>query len=465
MKVRALVLALVLVVAVGIAALLVGVGYRSGLAAAAQPGSRQNIALNDNLAQLLKAPNADEQLVRQAADKLTDVYYQPVQVNKLLTGEQHALVDFLKAKNVRNAAIPIDAGSDTQFTSMLAYATSHYGSRLGSNAERDLTEAALRGIMNAVKDPYTVYLSPKEIQQLKEQLNGGNFGGIGVYIGQTKTGEVVVLPIKDLPAAKAGMKPGDVVVAVDGKNVKGLSLDRVETLIRGPEGTNVRMTTHPSKSNAQHSLTITRQIIHVPTVDSKMEDGYDYIRLSDFGQTSADEIRKALLDGKAHNARGYILDLRNNGGGFLDAAVDISSYFIPDGPIVSTIDREGNQDVAKARGDAIAGLRPVVVLVNKYTASASEITSGALQDYGVATIIGTKTFGKGVVQSIYNLRDGGALKITTARYVTPKGRDIQHKGIDPDIVVNQSDDPAIIDTKADKQLQAAKARLQESHPQ
>jgi carboxyl-terminal processing protease len=190
-----------------------------------------------------------------------------------------------------------------------------------------------------------------------------------------------------------------------------------------------------------------------------MEDGYEYIRLSDFGETSADEVRKALLDGKAHGAKGTILDLRDNGGGLLDAAVNISSFFIPKGVIVTEIDRNNNRDPQYANGNTIPGTGPLVVLVNAYTASASEITSGALQDYKIATLIGTKTFGKGVVQGIFSMPNGGALKITTQRYVTPSGRDIQHKGIQPDIVVPQSPEPAIIDTPKDKQLQAAKAFL------
>jgi len=190
-----------------------------------------------------------------------------------------------------------------------------------------------------------------------------------------------------------------------------------------------------------------------------MEDGIDYIRLSDFGTTSADEVRKALLDGRARGARAYILDLRNNGGGLLDAAVAISSLFVPQGTIVSTIRRDGERTTEESLGDTIGGLHPLVILVNKFTASASEITSGALQDYHLATLIGTRTFGKGVVQSIFPMPDQGALKITTARYLTPAGRDIQHHGIEPDVVINQDPNPSLIDTPADKQLAAAKARL------
>jgi carboxyl-terminal processing protease len=230
-------------------------------------------------------------------------------------------------------------------------------------------------------------------------------------------------------------------------------------MIRGPQGSVVTITTHTYKKTAQHEYRITREIIHVPTVHAKMEDGYEYIRLSDFGETSAAEVRKALLDGKAHGAKGTILDLRDNGGGLLTAAVDISSLFIPKGPIVTEIDRYGNRDVQDATGNLIPGITPAVVLVNGYTASASEITAGALQDYKLATLIGTKTFGKGVVQGIFSMPNGGALKITTQRYVTPNGRDIQHKGIEPDIVVPQSLDLSYIDTPKDKQLQAAKAFL------
>jgi carboxyl-terminal processing protease len=191
---------------------------------------------------------------------------------------------------------------------------------------------------------------------------------------------------------------------------------------------------------------ITREKIYVPSVHAEIKNDLDYVRLADFGQTSYDEVRKAMLDGKAHGVKGYILDLRDNGGGLLDAAVQISSLFIPNGTIVSTIDRAGDRDTKAATHDSI-GAAPLVILVNKYTASASEITAGAVQDYKVGELIGTKTFGKGVVQSIYNTSDGGALKITTAKYVTPLGRDIQQNVDVP------------MDTPKDLQLAAAESYL------
>jgi carboxyl-terminal processing protease len=422
-------------------------------------------------AQNVLASQGDSRLVDEAFRRIESLYYRPIDAQVLLDGERSGLLAYLKARHVRST-IPTstasdEAGNETTLAQTLSYAQTHYDAALGKDAGTQLTQAALRGLLQAPKDPYTVYLSPREISGMDESLNGGDFGGIGVYIEQLKDLRIFLLPIQGMPAAGAGVKPGDVVVRIDGENVRGLSLDRVQAMLRGNAGTTVRVTAYPYNAPTKlHTVAIVRQNIHIPTVKAKMENGYDYIRLSDFGQTSADEIRSALLYGKSNNAKGYILDLRDNGGGYVNAAVAISSYFIAHGTIVSTIDRSGTQVDTQALGDAIDGLQPLVVLVNKYTASASEITAGALQDYRLATILGTKTFGKGVVQTVYLLdRDGltdqGAVKITTYRYVTPLGRDIQHKGITPDILVNQSTDPALIDTPADKQLAAAKARLKQ----
>ncbi|MBV8332548.1 MAG: S41 family peptidase [Candidatus Eremiobacteraeota bacterium] len=449
--IRALLAALVIVAVSAASALFIG--YRTGVLA----GQRGiDVATTGDISTLFDDAGAGgTRLVDLALQKLESAYYKPVDPQTPVAGEVGALRGYLHSKHVAAASFPASSAAN-----VLSYAQAHYSGKLGPHGDADLTDAALRGIMASVKDPYTVYLSPREIQGLNESLDGGNFGGIGVYIYQLKDGRIVVQPIEAMPAFRAGMKPGEVVDTVDGKAVKGLPLDRVEEMIRGESGTSVRLTTHPyNGKGGERSYAIVREIIHVPTVRAKMEDGVDYIRLSDFGTTSGEEVRKALLDGQAKGAKGYILDLRDNGGGLLDAAVQISSLFVPQGTIVSTIRRDGTSTSEEALGTAIPGLHPLVILVNKYTASASEITSGALQDYHLATLIGTRTFGKGVVQSIYPLPDNGALKITTARYVTPLGRDIQHHGIVPDIVIDQDADPSLIDTPADKQLAAAKARL------
>ncbi|HEY1867555.1 MAG TPA: S41 family peptidase [Candidatus Cybelea sp.] len=440
------------------------IAYRAG---ALRQQAVLQVATTGDLRDLLSPREPQGSMLADVAlRKLESDYYKPIDPQTPIAGESAALHGLLTSKKLHHAALPSvtavgNPGQDgARAAEMLAYAQAHYASDVGPNGREDLTDAALRGIMASVRDPYTVYLSPREIQGLNESLSGGNFGGIGVYIYQLKDGRIVVQPIEAMPAARAGMKPGRIVDTVDGKSVRGLNIDRVEELIRGEAGTVVRIRAHAYNApSAERSYAIVREIIHVPTVRSKMESGIDYIRLSDFGTTSPDEIRKALLEGRDHGARAYILDLRDNGGGLLDAAVEISSLFIPQGTIVSTIRRDGQRSSEEALGDAIGGLRPLAVLVNKYTASASEITAGALQDYHLATLVGTRTFGKGVVQSIFPLPDEGALKITTARYLTPAGRDIQHHGIQPDVVVNQDPNPALIDTPADKQLTAAKARL------
>jgi carboxyl-terminal processing protease len=460
---RSLLLAAILLVAVA-AASAIAFEYRTGAIA------RQSVLQVASVGDLrdLFAPRdpSGSTLAGLALRKLESDYYKPIDPQTPITGEVAALHTLLSAKKVGNPSLPSTAASGNpsqdgeRAAGVLAYAQAHYASDVGPNGREDLTDAALRGIMNSVRDPYTVFLSRREIQGLNESLSGGNFGGIGVYIYQLKDGRIVLQPIESLPAARAGMKPGVILDTVNGTPVRGMTIDRVEEMIRGEAGTVVRLRAHLYNAPAsERTYAIVREIIHVPTVRAKMEDGFDYVRLSDFGTTSADEIRKALLDGRAHGARGYILDLRDNGGGLLDAAVEISSFFIPQGTIVSTIRRDGERTTEEALGDAIGGLHPLVVLVNKYTASASEITAGALQDYRLASLIGTRTFGKGVVQSIFPLPDQSALKITTARYVTPAGRDIQHHGIEPDVAIAQDPNPALIDTPADKQLAAAKARL------
>jgi carboxyl-terminal processing protease len=403
--------------------------------------------------------NADHDMIAMAYNRVESAYYKPFDDQTLLDGEHKALVTLLVGRKVAHPTLPAEAANgdrshDLALVQHSVTTAERLYPRAASNDE--YTQAAISGMLGSLGDPYTVYLSPAEIKGLEEQLQGGNFGGIGVYIAQDqKTGAIVVDPIEGNPAIKAGVRPGDVIVSVDNQSTLGQKLDDVERRIRGPLGTAVTLRIRRHDSSAVQIVRVTRAEIHVPSVRAKMEDGIDYVRLADFGQTSADEVRAAMLEGKQKHARGYILDLRNNGGGLLDAAVDISSLFIPQGTIVSTIDRGGDKESKSATGRAI-GATPLVILVNKYTASASEITAGAVQDYHVGTIVGTRTFGKGVVQSLYNLPDQSALKITTARYVTPLGRDIHHKGVLPDVTIDQRVDVPIIDTSNDKQLAAAK---------
>ncbi|HEY9085918.1 MAG TPA: S41 family peptidase [Candidatus Tyrphobacter sp.] len=464
MRSRALLVALVIALAAAGGALYLG--HRTS-ASVQPPPAGLSVATTGNLGDLFGGTPDDEQLLSIALQQLERQFYKPIDPQTPFQGETRALLSYLRSKHIA-ATLPHETATGdpavdaSHLEDELAYAESHYGSRLAAGDSGQLLETAIGGIMASVDDPYTVYLSPREIRQLDEALAGGNFGGIGVYIYPLRNGDIVVQPLDGMPASHAGMKALEVLDTVDGARVHGLSPDKVQELIRGRAGTTVTITAHAyQKPKRERTYRIVREIIHVPTVHAKIENDIDYIRLSEFGETSANEMHAALLDGRARGAKGYILDLRDNGGGLVDAAVDIVSFFVPSGQtVVAEVDRDGHRSVQVANGTMIAGLRPLVILVNKYTASASEITSGALQDYRLATLVGTQTFGKGVVQSIYVMPgDAGALKITTARYVTPNGRDIQHRGIRPDVIVDQSIDPRLIDTPADKQLLAAKARI------
>jgi carboxyl-terminal processing protease len=399
----------------------------------------------------------DVQILDISFERVHDHYYKSVDDTDLLKGERAGLVKLLAKKHV-NAVIsmpPVNGNSSDDEVSanhMLTDAMDKYASVA---SEDDLTYAAVDGMLKALNDPYTVFLDPREIQSLNELIRGGDFGGIGIYIGKDpKSGEVEVLnPITGTPAYRAGLKPFDTIVSVDGHVTKPLDLDTVMNLIRGKVGSPVKLLVS-RKGEQDKTYVVVREQIHVPSVSFHMI-GKDvgYIQLYDFGDTSDREVSDALSSLFKSGAKAIVFDLRNNGGGLLDAAVQISSKFIADGPIVSTINRAGQVETEDAYQDAVPP-HPLVVLVNGYTASASEITAGAIQDARVGVLLGTRTYGKGVVQTIYDLPGSSAVKITTARYVTPNGRDINKKGISPNIIVPM--DPKIVGLDAkDVQLKAA----------
>jgi len=301
--------------------------------------------------------------------------------------------------------------------------------------DSELLENAIRGMLSGL-DPHSSYLSERDFRDLQIGTSG-EFGGLGLEVGMEDGFVKVISPIDDTPASKAGVRAGDLIIRLDDKPVKGMSLNDAVNEMRGPKGTDITLTIMREGADQPIRITLTRDTIRVRSVRSEMlEPGFAYLRISNFqsktSQNLVEEVQKLQREG--NGLRGLILDLRNNPGGVLNGAVGVSDAFLEDGLIVYT---EGRTADAQFRyqaspGDVLNGA-PMVVLVNEGSASASEIVAGALQDHQRAIIMGTRTFGKGSVQTILPLKQDTALKLTTARYFTPDGRSIQAEGIEPDI--------------------------------
>lgn len=303
--------------------------------------------------------------------------------------------------------------------------------------DRKLFENAIRGMLSSL-DPHSAYLDSKDFEDLQNATTG-EFEGIGLDVGMEEGVVKVISPLDDTPAAKAGLRAGDYIIKIDGKSVQGMALSDAIALMRGKPGTKLLLTIL-RKGEEPRDVEVTRARIEVSSVKSKaLEPGFHVVRISQFqthtGRDLRREIEKLASDTK-NPVRGLVLDLRNNPGGVLDGAIAVSDLFLDSGRIVSTRGRliEGEQLYAASAGEVLPGV-PMAVLVNGGTASASEIVAGALQDNHRAFVVGTTTFGKGSVQTVLPLTAGKGIKLTTARYYTPKGRSIQAEGIKPDIVV------------------------------
>jgi carboxyl-terminal processing protease len=376
---------------------------------------------------------------------LTQDFYQKVDSQNVLNGEHTGIVALLKTEGIKDPKIsePHASADDVNNVRELQHevgeAVAQYGSKISTTK---IAYAAISGVIGSVKDRYTVFLDPKSFAELNEGLDGTSFGGVGLTysIDDTTKNIRVENVIIDGPSDRGGLRPDDEISAIDDKAVKdiisGAPLDlqqsRIQKLLRGDPGTKVKLAIIRADAPID-PVTITRDTIKPPSVFAKLLPGdIGYAQLSVFGQNTGSELNAALNRLQAQGAKAYVLDLRYNGGGYLNSAIDVSSKFIPTGPIVTVKSRAGQSTEYDAENIAVAP-RPLAVLVNAYTASASEITAGAIEDSGVGTLIGTKTFGKGVVQTIFPLRDGSAVKITTARYYTPNGHDINTIGIQPQI--------------------------------
>ncbi len=302
---------------------------------------------------------------------------------------------------------------------------------------KTLIQGAINGMIKNL-DPHSSYMTPETYKELEMETRG-SFGGIGIEITIHKDILTVVSPIEDTPAFQAGVKAGDKIILIEGKSTKDITIMEAVTRIRGPKDTKVTISVLRGTENKLRDFVITRAIIKIVSVKYKLlDDQIGYVRVASFQDKTASDLKKALQEMTAKNKslKGIVLDLRNNPGGLLNQSIEVSDVFLKSGIIVSTKGRtKGMESKASARDSGDEFTAPIVVIVNEGTASAAEIVSGALQDNGRALVIGTQTFGKGSVQTVIPLEDGAALKLTTARYYTPKGRSIQAEGIAPDIVV------------------------------
>ncbi|MDH3763900.1 MAG: S41 family peptidase [Gammaproteobacteria bacterium] len=317
------------------------------------------------------------------------------------------------------------------FTEVFSKVRSDY---VESVDEKKLIEDAIRGMLNGL-DPHSAFLNTSEFSDLKIGTTG-QFGGLGIEVGMENGFVKVISPIDDTPASRAGIQASDLIIKLDEKSVKGMTLNEAVKIMRGKPNTDIDLTIVREGESKPLVIKITREIIRVKSVKNRMlEPGYGYIRITNFQSRTTTDLLKAISDlQKEERLKGMVLDLRNNPGGVLNGAVGVSDAFIDDGLIVYT---EGRLDDSSHRylatpGDSLNGA-PLVVLINGGSASASEIVAGAVQDHKRGIIMGTKSFGKGSVQTIQELRNGSAVKLTTARYFTPNGRSIQAKGIEPDI--------------------------------
>lgn len=329
---------------------------------------------------------------------------------------------------------------------------------LGEVDEEQLREYSYKGMIAGLEDPYSVYYTKEEYEDVEESSEG-IFSGVGIVLTQDMETKAitVVKPMKDGPAQKAGIKAGDILTKVEGEEISSdEDLSSVVSRVKGKEGTKVTLTF--SRDGKEKDYTLTRQEIKNPTVEYEMlENKVGYIKITEFDEVTVEQFDDALSQLENDGMKKLVLDLRDNPGGLLDAVVDIADRILPTGMIVYTEDKNGKKTEYEAKS-AECVEQPIVVLINGNSASASEILAGAIQDYKAGTLVGTTSYGKGIVQNIFQLGDGSAVKLTIANYYTPKGRNIHKKGIDPDVEVELKEslkDEIEIKKSEDNQLQEA----------
>ena len=324
--------------------------------------------------------------------------------------------------------------------------------------QSEMIDAAINGVLQSL-DPYSAYMSPELFKEMQTDTRG-EFGGLGIEIGMESGVVKVISPIDDTPAAKAGIKAGDYIIKINNNQVQGKSLMEAVKLMRGPVGTSIELTIIRKNVKKPLEFKITRKIIEIKSVNSKVlgkNKNLGYIRLKSFNENSDKQLLDIIKEfEKNSKIESYILDLRNNPGGLLTQAINITDFFLDDGEIVSTKGRKASETrkfFAK-KGDEIKG-KPIIVLINQGSASASEIFAGALKDHKRAIILGENSYGKGSVQSIVNLNNGGGIRLTISKYYLPSGNSISEIGVAPDILVEETDDDFKINSENDNQLNYA----------
>ncbi len=319
---------------------------------------------------------------------------------------------------------------------------------------QDKVYGAISGLVQSLKDPYSVFLSPKDNKKFQEDVQG-SFGGIGAEIGSKKNNIVVVAPLKDTPAMRAGITAGDIILAINSTSTEGMSVDEAVRLIRGPQGTKVTLSIIREGWEKSKDFEIIRDTITVPTLDFSMKDGnVAYIQLYSFNANTGYLFYNAVYKLASEGAKGVILDLRNNPGGYLEVAVDLGGWFLKRGALIVSEEskEEGKKDFRAVGNEALSDV-PVVVLINGGSASASEIIAGALRDNRRVKLVGEKSFGKGTVQQVIPLSEGSTVKLTIARWVLPSGKSLENGGLTPDFEVKMTEDD--VKNKRDPQLDKA----------
>lgn len=323
----------------------------------------------------------------------------------------------------------------------------------------EVIQGAVRGMFKTLDDPYSRYMDPQAFKREQEDMFLGHFGGLGIIISIKDEQLTIISPIEDTPAYRAGVKAGDKIAEIDGKSTEGMGLDEAVNILRGEKGTEVTLGIKRENIEELLEIIIIRDIIEVKAVKKEImgkENNIGYVRITTFNVNTEPELKEVLNEFKKDSdIQGIILDLRNNPGGLLDSAIEVASKFIKEGPVVHIKDRDGVSASIESRGNKYPEW-PLFVLVNEGSASASEIVAGAIQDTGRGKLMGEKTFGKGVVQQVFNLSDGSGVAITTSEYFTPSERSINHIGIEPDILVEP-----VEDSEQDMQLNKAIQFLEE----